>query len=237
MSIKEKIRKIIDLVSTDQRKLLDSLSEEERREIGSIQRWSFKDVLVHSSFWWNTFLERLQAAADGKEVKVMPDDINEINDGVLEEHKYDSWDEVLDENARVRRAVLTWLDRLTEKELSDTELYEWTRGRVLYNQFLGDCWHDEWHYARYLAEHGKLEEGVALQENLVSQLKILPEWEYIAIYNLACFYSVSDMKEKAIVTLKKALKMNPEMKEWSKEDPDFENIRQEAEYQTIYEDV
>ncbi len=81
-----------------------------------------------------------------------------------------------------------------------------------------------------------MEKGVALQENLVSQLKILPEWEYIAVYNLACFYSVSGMKEQAITTLKKALKLRPDMKEWSKEDPDFENIRQEAEYQKIYED-
>jgi len=236
MTMKEKIRKIIDVVSVDQRRLLNALSEKEKKEIGSTQRWSFKDVLVHSNFWWNVFLERLQAAADGKEVKVMPDDVNAINDGVLEEHKHDSWDTVLAENARVRQAVLDWLDKLNEKDLTDTELYEWTRGRALYHQFLGDCWHDEWHFARFLAEHGKLKEGVALQENLVAQLKILPEWESIAVYNLACFYSVSGMKEQAISTLKKALKLQPDMKDWSKEDPDFANIRQEPAYQKIYED-
>ncbi|MGV8026090.1 MAG: ClbS/DfsB family four-helix bundle protein [Anaerolineaceae bacterium] len=236
MSIKEKINKIIEVVSADQQTLLDSLSEKEKKEVGSIKRWAFKDVLVHSAFWWNVFLERLQAASQGKEVKKMSEDTNSINDGLLEEHKNDSWDVVLNENKRVKQEVLKWLDKLSEEDLTDTEKYEWTRGRALYHQFLGDCWHDEWHYTRYLAEHNRLDEGVAMQENLVAQLKILPEWEYIAIYNLACFYSVSDMKEKAISTLKKALKMNSEMKEWSKEDPDFENIRKDPEYQKIYEE-
>lgn len=236
MSIKEKIKKIVAVVSEDQQILLDNLSEKERNEVGSIKRWGFKDVLVHSTFWWNVFLDRLQAASQGKEVKKMPEDINTVNDGVLEEHKNDSWDKVLKENKQVKQEVLKWLDKLSEEDLTDTEKYEWMRGRALYHQFLGDCWHDEWHYARYLAEHGRLDEGVALQENLVAQLKILPDWEYIAIYNLACFYSVSGMKEKAIATLKKALKMNPEMKEWSKEDPDFENIRKDPEYKKIYEE-
>lgn len=236
MSIKEKINKIIEVVAADQQTLLDSLSEKEKKEVGSVKRWTFKDVLVHSAFWWNVFLERLQAASQGKEVKKMSEDTNSINDGLLEEHKNDSWDIVLKENKRVRQEVLKWLDKLSEEDLTDTEKYEWMRGRALYHQFLGDCWHDEWHYTRYLAEHNRLDEGVAMQENLVAQLKILPEWEYIAIYNLACFYSVSGMREKAISTLKKALKMNPEMKEWSKEDPDFENIRKDPEYLKIYEE-
>ena len=236
MTIKEKIKKIMGVVANDQQTLLDSLTPQEKEEIGSVERWSFKDVIIHTTYWWNTFLGRLQDSADGKEVKKEPEDINQINVQILEEHCRDSWESVLEENAAARENALRWLDSFSEKELTDSELYEWTHGRALYNQFLGDCWHDEWHFSRYLAEHGKLEEGVALQENLVAQLKILPEWEYIAVYNLACFYSVSGMKAEAITTLKKALKMRPDMKEWSKEDPDFENIRGEAEYKKIYEE-
>jgi hypothetical protein len=69
MSIKEKIRKIIDLVATDQRKLLDSLSEEERER-------SVPPSVGRSKTYWCTvpsggtrFLERLQAAADGQKCK------------------------------------------------------------------------------------------------------------------------------------------------------------------------
>ncbi|KUK46828.1 MAG: Rhodanese domain protein [Anaerolinea thermophila] len=236
MTIKDKIKKIIEVVSADQQKLLDNLTEQEKEEIGSVKRWSFKNVLIHSTFWWNIFLENLQDSADGKEIKKTPEDINQINDQLLEKHCHDSWESVLKENTQVRENILKWLESFSEDELMDTELYEWTHGRALYHQFLGDCWHDEWHFSRYLAEHDRLDEGVALQENLVAQLKILPEWEYIAVYNLACFYSVSGMKPEAITTLKKALKMRPDMKEWSKEDPDFENIRNEPEYKKIYED-
>jgi hypothetical protein len=43
------------------------------------------------------------------------------------------------------------------------------------------------------------------------------------------------MKKEAVSTLKKALKLRPDMKDWSKEDPDLENIRKEKEYLKIYE--
>jgi hypothetical protein len=35
--------------------------------------------------------------------------------------------------------------------------------------------------------------------------------------------------------LREALKLNPGLTEWSKEDPDFEPIREEAVYKAIYE--
>jgi hypothetical protein len=236
MTLKEKVKKIMDLVAADQQQLLDSLTQEEKDEIGSVEGWGFKDVIVHSTYWWNVFVERLQDSAEGKEVKKSEEDIDHVNDAVLEAHKQDTWEEVLSENESTRTKALDWLDKLSESDLSDNEKYEWMHGRALYSQFLGDCWHDEWHFARYLAEHGKLEQGTALQENFVTQLRILPEWEYIATYNLACYYSVSGMKQEAIATLKKALKMRPDMKEWSKEDPDLDNIREEPEYLKIYEE-
>ena len=42
------------------------------------------------------------------------------------------------------------------------------------------------------------------------------------------------MKEQAIKTLKKALKLRPDMIEWTKEDADFANIHDEASYKKKY---
>jgi hypothetical protein len=42
-------------------------------------------------------------------------------------------------------------------------------------------------------------------------------------------------KEKAIERLKQALDLNPELTEWSKEDPDLASIREEPECLALYE--
>lgn len=233
---KEKIKNILEVISFDQQKILDNLSPDERSAVGSLEHWTFKDVIVHSTYWWEFFINRLQASADGKEVAPTPDDINPINDRVLQEHKHDSWETVLQKNKHVRESAFVWLDKLSEEDLNNANLYDWMRGRSLSFQFLGNCWHDEWHFACYLMENGKRQEGIAMQENFAAKLQEVQEWEATAIYNLACFYSVSGLKQKAITALKKALRMRPELKEWAKQDPDLENIRHETEYQKIYEE-
>jgi hypothetical protein len=70
---------------------------------------------------------------------------------------------------------------------------------------------------------------------LLSGLDNSPDWQGTIRYNLACSYSLVGEKEKAISELREALKMNPALTEWSQQDPDFEPIGEEAEYQALYE--
>jgi hypothetical protein len=42
-------------------------------------------------------------------------------------------------------------------------------------------------------------------------------------------------KQKAINELRQALRLRPDLTEWSQQDPDFEPIRDEAGYKAIYE--
>jgi hypothetical protein len=62
-----------------------------------------------------------------------------------------------------------------------------------------------------------------------------PDWQGVIRYNNACSFSLLGEKETAINELREALKLNPGLTEWSKEDPDFEPIREEAVYKAIYE--
>lgn len=235
-NLKDHIRAVIDYVQGDQQKILNNLSKAEKDEVGSLERWSFKDVVVHSNYWWGVFLQRLEANQKGeKPLEKVMEDCDQINDALQEEHKNDNWEKVLKEHERVMQAIYGCLEKLDEQILRDKEKFTWMHGRPVFNQFLGNCWHDEWHYARYLAERGKVAEATKMHEAFVAQIKPIEEWYSIAVYNLACFYSVSGMKEEAIKTLRKALKLRPDIKEWSKEDPDFDNIREEPDYLTLYE--
>ncbi len=54
-------------------------------------------------------------------------------------------------------------------------------------------------------------------------------------YNLACQYSLLGTTAEAIRELQEALTLNPGLTDWSKQDPDLDAIRDEPEYQAIYE--
>ena len=54
------------------------------------------------------------------------------------------------------------------------------------------------------------------------------------IYNTACQHALSGQKATAIAELRQALKLNPGLTEWSKEDSDLVSLHEEADYQALY---
>jgi hypothetical protein len=52
-----------------------------------------------------------------------------------------------------------------------------------------------------------------------------PAWQGTIRYNNACSFSLLGEKETAINELREALKLNPGLTEWSRQDSDFEPIR------------
>jgi tetratricopeptide (TPR) repeat protein len=72
--------------------------------------------------------------------------------------------------------------------------------------------------------------------DLLAPLDDTPRWRGIAKYNLACFYALSGEKEQAIQILNQALELAPDLTEWSQQDPDFANIRDDSAYQALYAD-
>jgi tetratricopeptide (TPR) repeat protein len=74
---------------------------------------------------------------------------------------------------------------------------------------------------------GNIEEA-KLQEQLARNL-IQTETEY----NQACFESICENTERALELLKIALEKKQSTKEWSKRDPDFENIRDNPRFKEL----
>jgi hypothetical protein len=52
---------------------------------------------------------------------------------------------------------------------------------------------------------------------------------------LACFYSRSDQTELALREVRRALGLNPDLADWSKQDPDLEAIHERDEFKAIIE--
>jgi len=68
---------------------------------------------------------------------------------------------------------------------------------------------------------------------LLAQLDDSPAWRGVTRYNLACHHALSGQHERAIGELRKTLQLNPDLTEWSKEDPDFASIRERPDYQAL----
>jgi uncharacterized Ntn-hydrolase superfamily protein len=82
-----------------------------------------------------------------------------------------------------------------------------------------------------LKEQGDMEAAVAEAERAVEINPTLPE----ALYDLACYYSLSGQKAKALETLGKAITLSPDFKQMAREDPDLEPLRNEDAYKLILE--
>jgi hypothetical protein len=77
-----------------------------------------------------------------------------------------------------------------------------------------------------------------MQEELTEQLgrygdQLVPRGE--ALYNLACFYAVSGQADRALALLPEALRLRPDLIEWSKEDTDLVSLHSLPGYQALYE--
>ena len=55
-----------------------------------------------------------------------------------------------------------------------------------------------------------------------------------ALYNLACFYATTGQPDKALPLLPEALRLRPDLVEWSKEDSDLDTLRDMPAFQALY---
>ena len=232
---------LIDLfgrAQSDQRELLAALSDDERAAIGTADHWSVKDTVLHIAFWKNRQVERLAAAARG-ETPVELEHYEQVNARVFEEWRARPWQAVIDESERVFEALVAQVREFDPAALVDPNRYEWQNGRALLSSVVGNgFWHPESHIAQCYVDRGDLPRATRMQEELTEQLgqygdQLVPRGE--ALYNLACFYAASGQADQALALLPEALRLQPDVVEWSKEDPDLVPLHELPAYQALYE--
>ena len=131
------------------------------------------------------------------------------------------------------------LNALGDEGLQQVNFFPWHEGRPLWRFVVGNVYThpilhlSDWHIKKGTA--ARAAEMYQKMTGLLSDLDDSPDWQGTIRYNLACSYSLVGEKEKAISELGEALKMNPALTDWSKQDPDFEPIREEAGYKALYE--
>ena len=214
-----------------------ALSDEERNENGTLEHWTAKDSIAHNAYWRKHHAEDVLAVLAGKSPTEVEDD--EINAEVYAQYKDQSWDEIdtLVETSLKRMGEA--IAALSEADLQNSEFYPWEQGRPLWRELVGNMFtHPILHLSEWHIKRGNASRAAELYREMTAQLVPLddsPDWQGTICYNNACSFSLLGDKETAINELREALKMNPSLTEWSKQDPDFEPIRNEAGFKALYE--
>jgi tetratricopeptide (TPR) repeat protein len=237
MEIKAKLFDLLQCAYEEERTFFASLSDDECSAIGTPECWSVKDVVAHVAEWKARVGQRL-AAARRNETPPKYDDIDEANAEIFEQYCNQSWDDVLEALERAHGELVEQTRAMPESDLVDTERFPWQDGRPLWRSIVGSGYsHSVQHLAQLYIERGQRDYATRIQETaaeLLASLDDSPDWQGVTIYNLACHYALSGEREKAIAKLGEALQLNPDLTEWSKQDPDFASIREEPAYRSLY---
>jgi tetratricopeptide (TPR) repeat protein len=232
--IKKEMLSLFTSLRSELSGIIDSLNEPQKQECGSPLKWGVKDMLVHLAFWGDHFNRQVEAARAGEPIPEAGDYYEILNDGILLRNTAKSFEDARKEEEAVFEKSLALLEAESPDDLVDPQKYAHMNGRSLLDRALGtECYHVAAHISDFYLKEGDYDKAARLQETYSARLAAFPSWYANAYYNLACFYSVNGNKEKALSNLELAFKEKPDLKEWSKKDPDINPLRDEPEYQKL----
>ncbi|HSG15514.1 MAG TPA: ClbS/DfsB family four-helix bundle protein [Anaerolineae bacterium] len=234
----DKLIGLLDTAYEYEKAFLASLTEEERESQGTADDWSPKDILAHVAHW---------DVEAGKELvdperwvrRDYGDDFNATNARYWEVYKEARWEEIeaLVEKAHVD--LVAGISGLSDEQLSDTERYEWTRGRPLWRRIAsGNFYHPMAHLGELFAKRGQIEEANARQEKAAAiqlELSDSEQWRGTVLYNLGCYYAVSGQKDKAMKNVAEGMALYDYLVEWAPQDGDLATLHDDPEFKALLE--
>ena len=242
MANKEKLLDALSYGRAEARSFVAALNEAQLAVIGAVDHWSAKDIVGHFSEWVARLVSDLELAGQAQDAphEVPPnyDQIDDANTEIYKQYEALTWEEVVAKMERSFAAIIAHAQAASPDELDDTHRIPWREGRPLWRMLVGTAVeHPILHLGYYHVENGNITEAARLQETSVALLLELddsPAWRGAQVYNLACIQALSGQADKALANLGEALHLNPDLLEWSKQDPDLAGLHDHPAYQVLY---
>ena len=241
MSLNTHLSRLLDELLTLQLTLVDKLSESARAKTGTLQDWSFKDVVAHNVEWANRHqndLETLERGDDWPHRDHSESELDATNQAIFEQYQHASWNEILTMLRDGYARGQAYLDRNNDEALLAT--VPDGSDRTTWRAFAGNyITHPMIHLWEHLLQNDRTDEiegmfGEAFTARLL-ELSDDPQWRGTTLYNLACVFALSGVTDRAITTLGDALRFAPGLTEWSTQDKDLDSLRGEPEFQALYD--
>lgn len=242
MANKENLMDALSFSWMEVRNFVAALSEAQRTATGAMDHWSAKDVIGHLTEWVVRLASDLELAGQAQgsphEVPANYDHIDETNAEIYQQYAALSWEEVVARMERSFAALMVHAQAAGPGELDDTRRIPWREGRPLWRILVGTAVeHPILHLGYYHVGAGNIAEAARLQEASAARLLELddsPGWRGAQVYNLACIQALSGQEEKALANLGEALRLSPDLIEWSKQDADLAGLHDHPIYQALY---
>ena len=232
--LKTKMLDLFGTVRVELDQLIGRLTDEEKNTRGSMSEWSVKDMLAHLAFWGSHFNEQIRKAQAGEAVPVAGDYYEILNDGVLLRNLDTPFETARADEQAAYEETMRILEEIDADDLNDPKYMEYLNNRPLVERALGtECWHVLAHVSDCYVKKGDLRKAEDMQVSYTEKLQDFPGWKANAAYNLACFYSLNGMKEKAYKHLEIAFQERPELKDWAQKDSDMKPICEEVEFKAL----
>lgn len=217
----------------------NTLTEDDRAAAGTLDAWAPKDILGHITYWNENQAVRLEAAAQNQTPKSY-DDYEHLNREIFESNVSRSWEDLLLAERQTYDRITAAIENLPADELSDSELFEWARGRPLWQSVGFTCYyHTLDHISGILYKRGETETAAQIHEDISKWMITLDDaedWRGTTLYNLACFFALHNQEERALELLAQAYSLNSTLSEWSEQDNDLDSLRELPEFKALYID-
>lgn len=206
------------------------LNEVDRSTSGTAEHWAARDVLAHLG---TGDLEMAAAIAAVRKGEDPPSGIT--NEECYLRYKDQPWSEI---ESLVRSANTALMEQM--QALSDAELnapVESLNGRFMWRLIAGSSFlHKLIHLAQALIERGERERAIQLNEQTIQlgmQVDDQPDWQGLFLYNTGCYLALLGEKQKALESLERGMRLNPQLIEYSKEDPDLITLHGDTDFLSL----
>jgi hypothetical protein len=235
--LKSQVLELLAYSHDQQQAFVAELSEAERAEVGTPEHWSAKDHIAHTMTWQRRLVDRLAIVARGETPPSFDDFLHE-NERNFAAQRNRPWADVLADDACVHAELLAAVSAVSDADLTEPQRFDWMNGRPLLDSVFGNTlWHVQEHLAQYSRDRGDVPRARAIHETFVTMLDQASMPAVVqgdARYNLACFYALTGDASAALTMLAEALRLNPQLTAWSRQDPDFASLRAVPAYQALY---
>lgn len=232
----EGIVSLLNYIHGKQEEFFASLPEETRVADGTWEVWAPKDVVAHLNFWQNSLLTLLS------ELDQTPPDqepFEERNRKNYLNFEHRPWNEVEAAYQASFDEIVARTRTFSDEELTTLGHFPRTPNGTLQGAILNNTYgHTVTHLAELIGKYRGASEGQKLQNEATDKLVEFdpsPRTKGLAYYNLACAMSLAGNAGRAIELLQQVFPMRPDLVEFSKEDPDFNPIREMPAFKALYE--
>lgn len=224
---------LLKLVGVELTAVLDAAGEVERTQEGTFERWSFKDTVAHVAYWQQWEADHLTYAQRGEPLPHSKDVDNAV---VHAQYQHTPWDVVHAFAHKTYRNLLVAVEATTEAQFSisieDPKHKQWLWEATLAN----GVWHPYDHMTGFYRSHGLISHAVQLHQRAYDAIRAVPapgKMRGGPVYNMACVYALSGEPVKALNAFHEALRHDPWLLHWSKEDGDMRFLRMLPGYDAL----